>query len=387
MAFKALISIWVIFGLVLSGAKKPYCPCDNHEEFHAKCEEGLHALLEVKEKLSSNMGCSCICEDGYDVYWHHDPSEKYNWYRICGNKFLVDVARSDQFKGKRGGVIYWLAQDGVVMSLAGRRRLFELGQPLVAHDLRLPISSDVVFMPDYHYISYDGYQDLVNQLDAWNAKHPFEEKHAQVFWRGAPNGLRMKAVNISLDSPHINIGASSVKSRDQNLTELIATQGGRYKPRVEEPGWIRYRGIMDMDGHANAWGLYWRIAGGSVVFKVESNWTNGYIRDLIPSGEKQNYFKIKQDLSDMINITRLVTRNDTNSMILMKRVSHNARELARKHSYHNEVARVARELAHVFEEHEKIDDLRYRSGDIREDEAHQTDHKQQHVPGYTDGER
>ena len=146
-------------------------------------------------------------------------------------------------------------------------------------------------------------------------------------------------------------------------------------------------GIMDMDGHANAWGLYWRIAGGSVVFKVESNWTNGYIRDLIPSGEKQNYFKIKQDLSDMINVTRLVTRNDTNSMILMKRVSHNARELARKHSYHNEVARVARELAHVFEEHEKIDDLRYRSGDIREDEAHQTDHKQQHVPGYTDGER
>ena len=304
-------------------------------------------MQEEEHKLSGNMGCSCLCEDAYDIHYRVSLSEKYSWYRICGNKFLVDVVRNEHFKGKRGGIVYWFAQDGVDVSLAARRRLYELGQPIVAHDLRLPITSDIVFMPDYHYISYDGYRDLKNVMDTYNARHPFESKHPQVFWRGAPNAHRLQLVNESLKFPWMNLGLASAKG-GQNITELILTSNGLYREHTVESEWIKYRGIMDMDGHANAWGLYWRIASGSVVFKLESNWTNGYIRNLV---DGENVFLIKKDLSNLKELTAIVRANDSESIAKMKNISHNARMLAKKYSYANEVSRVAKELTKIFDFH------------------------------------
>jgi hypothetical protein len=47
---------------------------------------------------------------------------------------------------------------------------------------------------------------------------------------------------------------------------------------VQAPDWAAHRGVLEVDGNANAWGVIWRLASGSVVFKVRSTWVNAYNR-------------------------------------------------------------------------------------------------------------
>jgi glutathionyl-hydroquinone reductase len=71
-----------------------------------------------------------------------------------------------------------------------------------------------------------------------------------------------------------------------------------------ESDWVKYRGIVDVDGNVNAWGLHWRLASGIVVFKVESEFTNLYMQHMVPW---QHYIPILRDLSDLEIATKLVT--------------------------------------------------------------------------------
>jgi len=103
--------------------------------------------------------------------------------------------------------------------------------------------------------------------------------------------------------------------------------------------WARNKGVLDIAGHTNAYGLLWRLASGSVVFRVESKYTNAYIRRLRPW---RHYIPIRSDLSDLINVTRLVkVRN-------FKFIVENARSLVSEFTYEREVDRVAKELADLW---------------------------------------
>jgi hypothetical protein len=275
------------------------------------------------------------------VIYHVEPPKAYSWYRTCGNKFFVDVVNSKNFRGKVGGVAYYIASDSGNLPVVVRKQLFEIRQPLLSHSLLLPVTQDVVFIPDFHYISYDGYVDLVESMNKYNGEHSFASKDPIVFWRGSPSALRTDCVNRSLPVPYLNMGLSSMKKG--NFSEQ--TLGGIYKERVPEHGWIRHRGILDIDGHVNAWGLYWRLASRSVVFKVDSNFTNYYISRM---EEGVHYLKIERNLCNLAEIAAIVTSNDSNTMAKMANIAKNAYDLSTDVTYLKEVIRVASEVAVVF---------------------------------------
>ena len=66
-------------------------------------------------------------------------------------------------------------------------------------------------------------------------------------------------------------------SAPEPLHLLTALQGAN----VPEHLWPRHRALLDIDGNSNAWGLYWRMASGSVVFRVAS-YCNHYTAGMRP---------------------------------------------------------------------------------------------------------
>merc|ERR1711935_731658 len=94
-----------------------------------------------------------------------------------------------------------------------------------------------------------------------------------------------------------------------------------------------------MDGNVNAWGLAWRLASGSVVFKVASEYLAAYTEFLKPF---VHYIPIAANLSDLEEVTRYV--GELRWEAQLSQIAANARVHFANHSYPRQVKRVAREL-------------------------------------------
>jgi hypothetical protein len=219
----------------------------------------------------------------------------------------------------------------------------------------------MIFQPDYHFIGDRGFINFVN--DAAGYKTPFERRLPMAFWRGAPHHkARMGICLLSRNYSWIN---AKISIDTEGLEPLNITGD-----RVDEKTWYGYRGIFDVDGFSNAWGLFWRLASGSVVFKIESTITNAYISKLQPW---VHYIPIAEDLHDLYGRTRLILGSidspsagsasgggnsstaaaelsrQAETLRVLKNITMNARKLAEEFSYEKEVKRVAYEISNYFE--------------------------------------
>ena len=101
-----------------------------------------------------------------------------------------------------------------------------------------------------------------------------------------------------------------------------------------------------MDGHVNAWGLYWRLASGSAVFRVESELTNAYIEQMKPF---VHYLPIASNLSNLLPLTALVASERREDTQLLERLARAGWNLSRNFTWKNELSRVAVELKAVLQ--------------------------------------
>ena len=108
---------------------------------------------------------------------------------------------------------------------------------------------------------------------------------------------------------------------------------------MPEVRWAEHRGILDIDGNVNAWGLFWRLASGSVVFKVDSPHTNAYIERMQPW---VHYLPIYANLSNLQEMTALVTKPACDA--LLQNITKNEVLLTQEFTLSKEITRVALEL-------------------------------------------
>jgi len=97
--------------------------------------------------------------------------------------------------------------------------------------------------------------------------------------------------------------------------------------------------VLEIDGNVNAWGHKWRLASGSAVFKVDSEWTNAYLEHEIAG---VHFLPVHANLSNLAAVTRIVT--DDTQVPFLEKIARNAFEFANQYTYEAEVTRVAREL-------------------------------------------
>lgn len=243
------------------------------------------------------------------------------------------------------GYVYFRTEDNGELPNDLALQLLKIRQPFLSHSSLKP-AQHVVFIPDSHYIKTKGFQNLILKLNK-----DFESKTRIVYWRGSTTGSdrsictnlqRVKICQQSLNLPwcDIKIAGYTQACANKKSTELLQNlnvTGSKSK----ETKWSNFAGLLDVDGNVNAWGLFWRLASRSVVFKVESEYTNFYIEHLVPW---VHYVPIKADLSDLAETTALIASNRPEDRRLLANISHNAAVLTESFTYQGQIEKVASRL-------------------------------------------
>jgi len=110
---------------------------------------------------------------------------------------------------------------------------------------------------------------------------------------------------------------------------------------VPEEKWTAYRGILDIDGYVDAWGARWRLESGSVVFQVQSLYTN-YFSSVLVDGV--HHVRIAPDLQDLSEKTFVIASNETRDVRYLSEIAENGRMLMEKISFSTMVHEVAQRL-------------------------------------------
>lgn len=290
-------------------------------------------------------------------------------YKGLLKRFLSDlVAYSDE--ASLAGVAIADTVDQVQFPVELAKELMEHGVPILAHALDSSIRDHVVMIPDFHFIQYKAFSNLTTALA--KRETPFAERSKRVYWRGRTTGVpcetaativsvanhtlrdtctkcvglqRIAAAQISTDTPWLDIELTkAVQSCSAKGLERLFPRSNPTGEKHNEEDWILARGILDIDGNANAWGARWRLESGSVIFKVESNVTNAYLSRLEPY---VHYIPIHANLSNLASLTKLVQSDE--AIPFLQGIAQNARDLMRQDfTYNAEIDRVRSELRHLW---------------------------------------
>ena len=327
---------------------------------HSECVTGFSIIRNGAQRASpSTVGCAFIKPGSRkeDVIWEEE-SETYGWYRGQQHKFLRDVGAS--YKGIPQ-FVFFKSEDDATIPAAVQRNLSSHGFIYLAHSFLFENSTDstsvvkkggVVFQPDFHFIEHDGFSQIIRKL-RYESK-PYSSKLPIVFWRGSNTGssvtcqdlnrVKMCSLAKNFDWLDLKITCNLQLCSEEDLRAVFSN-------KTDELVWSNYKGNLDIDGNVNAWGLFWRLGSGSVIFRVESPYVNAYILKMRPF---VHYIPINKDLSDLGVMTSIV-KNETflhcsNSSSECKKINvadirENALALTLDFSYAKEVKRVAKEIA------------------------------------------
>lgn len=174
----------------------------------------------------------------------------------------------------------------------------------------------VRLLPDPYYLGADGYEHLhVYSLWAprWSARSP------NVVWRGSVTGEaaaepldipRVRLAHLCRDRPGCDVGLLGVhetmRLAHAPLEAFLRSErllAGRW--RMED--FAYYRFTVDIDGHANAWGLLEKLILGCCVLKVASPYEQWFYPRL---HAWEHYVPVSADLSDLHEAIAWCREND-----------------------------------------------------------------------------
>jgi hypothetical protein len=267
--------------------------------------------------------------------WSDEVDPLFSYYRGKQLEFLSELSTHIQ----QSGFVFFVTADEATYPPTLAARFYRAGTPLLSHSHRLPVSSDVVLSPDFHFIEARGFHSLI--LDLHLKGKLWTQRSKSVFWRGSTTGAapcessaRVRACKVALPLRWCDVKISTLVQGCQ-----LHASSALLAPRAEEAAWVEHRGVLDLDGNVNAWGLFWRLASKSVVFRPESVYANRYILALKPW---VHYVPVKADLSDLAEKTRLIesTRYKGQLAGMKKR----ALALTREFTYAKQLRMIAADL-------------------------------------------
>lgn len=187
--------------------------------------------------------------------------------------------------------------------------------------------------------------------------YPWEKKRRQVVWRGGLTGFianathkspRWNMVRTVQNHELFDVGATRLPKRhDAYRADLERELGGLVPSLKPMTDFMKYRGILDMDG--NSWSSRFGnlLCYNSVVLKVDPTWVD-YFHFRQQRTKHQNdpvlllqpwkhYVPVRSDLSDIVQMAEFVT-DPANDAILLS-IAENANSWCRHNMIQNQVAR------------------------------------------------
>ncbi len=282
------------------------------------------------------------------------------------NIFFADLVMKLP-ESTEGSCIFSVGDGGNFFSDAEIDYFWNARIPVLAHNIRGRSSWNFIFIPDCHFANSRGFQQIIS--DIRRNEVPFDQKKPSIFWRGTTTGsskecrmrqenrtqgdtdpceslLRTALVRKSLPFEHVDAKLSKASQCCVGYEDRLA-KDKLLSPRVSQVHWPEHRGIFDVDGNANAFGMFWRLASGSTVFRVmdDDPWNNYYLNLTKPW---VHYIPVKSDLSDFKNVTAIVASEDPDDLHFMELVANRSRSLALSVTYTSSVQNVAAKLRNVW---------------------------------------
>ncbi len=165
---------------------------------------------------------------------------------------------------------------------------------------------NVVLFPDTYYSGANGYEALYKhalRMPEWG------QRKAEVIWRGSVTGSgdyrepldipRVRLVRTCRDLPNVDAAMVGIHETMRFPYEPLSTY--LKQERLLGDWWSmsrfsEYRWAIDIDGHANAWGLLEKLILGCCVLKVESPYEQWYYPRL---HAWEHYVPVAADLADL----------------------------------------------------------------------------------------
>ena len=177
-------------------------------------------------------------------------------------QFLTDVSKHCHYQG----FAYAVAEDSSTMPATVSDALWSLKQPLLSHAHLMPVSDDVIFIPDFHFISSYGFTKLIarNHRHAWR---PYTMRSPVLFWRGSTTG--QSGVDNCFALPRVRLCQAALlcKFCDIKISQTVQVCNGSAREQLHRMGmigesrkehlWSQHKAILDIDGNVGAWGLIW----------------------------------------------------------------------------------------------------------------------------------
>jgi hypothetical protein len=234
------------------------------------------------------------------------------------------------------------------------RELCKHHVPFLSHSFNKNIVEDfrdVTFVPDFHFMDSTAFLDITTNIS--KTAPTFESRHSRVFWRGVTTGWgpncsslqRVRMVKLTALIPWVD--AKLINLCQVCKTEAELPEDNMMSVRRPIADWVMNRGLFDVDGNVNAWGLRWRLQSGSVIFRIEGPHINQYILALRPW---KHYVPIAADLSDLEDKTSLITSDSAATVQLLKEIARAASVYSKKFTLESEIERVARALSIILDQ-------------------------------------
>lgn len=321
-----------------------------------KCIEARNILINAKFLGFQREIACAMFENGLmkiEYFIKTAPtSHTHAYYREVALIFLEHVSSDKWLLGARGSAVFITRDDSTLpRSVVSQLRMIQV--PLLAHSILQDESPGAILIPDWHFVGTKGFLEtrkLIYQFRNLTLEH----RRPVVYWRGSTTGMpdghgarhcyglkRVQLCNVSLPIKWVDAKVSKLTQWCNNGNRL--QRRGLMAHQGTDLDWLRFRGLFEIDGNVNAWGHFWRMGSGSVIFKIDSNFTNYIIQKEIPH---VHYIPIHRNLSNLAEVTEKVTRDE--NLPELSRIASAAERLTREMTLESEVSRVAHELIYAW---------------------------------------
>jgi len=349
-----LFTVLVILCIIKNTDGGDICLNDYWYELCNKAKEDI--ILSTDTFLP--ITCCCLSSQTKSALFYYPSLEpngnpKVEQYHYDQQWLFKVIAKHNNFTTDGLVIACWGDGDKCNINKEKRQLLIQKKVAVLLHNFEktendilssLYSNNNFIFIPDHLFLRSNGYKDLISSMNNFPNNRSLIEREPKVFWRGSSTGKifsqldndRYKMCIIAKNCTWVDAGITQAFSQ---YSKQVYSDNGILKSFANEYEWIKYRGIIDIDGSVNAWGLYWRLASGSVLFKVESNWTNAIIEKMIPW---KHYISLKEDLSDFEAFTSLITNEKF--IPVFEKITKNALDLVKEFTFDKEVDRVVASL-------------------------------------------
>jgi len=168
----------------------------------------------------------------------------------------------------------------------------------------------VKLIPDVYFINSGGYNNL-RQFAAGNSMPAWDTRSSTVVWRGSVTGSGPYTSPLDIPRVQLALACRDIDGTDVAIFQVHETMWNIYPPEEIErfakayelwgerwslAEFAKYKFVLDIDGHANAWGLLEKLILGCCVLKVSSCYEQWFYEQLRPW---RHYVPISGDLSDL----------------------------------------------------------------------------------------